>query len=834
MAIGKHSVAPALARCPVVEVLEPRMLLTAYYVSASAGTGGDGSISKPFQTIQAAANIVSAGDVVNIAGGTYTNQVTVTRSGTATSPITFQRQSGTVTISVAARFDSDAGVFVNGARNLIFDGIGVKDVTPAGSPQDLQGYRIIDAENVTVKNVHTQDTKFSGLLARDSKNITVLDSYFQNAGSKGETGSNENVTLMSVAGFLVKGNTIAGGGREGLCVKGFSSNGSLEDNVVHGMSRLGIYVSNRHAALNNITVDRNVVYGTGAFGITLAIEEDEDPAGKPVGYTNNVKIRNNIVYNNAKSGIIIARYGADGLRKDILIENNTSYGNGVGTSNFAVGILVESSNVENIRVRNNIAMDNRSGQIAKRKLTTGQIPVTSENNIIWGAAAGTASWVNLGELEADSRFVDAAHSDFRLNSTSPAIDYGTLTEAPADDFLRNPREGLPDAGAYEYVAPGYPLGFTWDREADWTPGTVASSSQGNPDDDANGQPTWNYEYATGDALASADPWYKSARTALVWDPDWWGAPGVWAKAVDVGGAAASDRLVHVLNAAGRDQIPVARWSNPSGEAQTLDITATVRFNWVNGASGDAEIALVNLTEAGEFVPLYTATRNSSGGGWQILSFSIPSLHVEAGGAILLSVRGQGTTGSVALYDDVVLTIDPDAPAVASTTVNDGNVQRSMVNTLTVRFSENVTLAPDAVSLLYSDGSAIPGLSIIAANPSGDGRTWEISFPDSPLIGGSLPDGSYNLAISAAGVRDLSSQTLAGDYSYAFHRLFGDSDGDRDVDGVDLGAFRRSYVWYFDFDGNGMVTDSDQREFTDRLLGLWTLGQSRARLGYLPT
>lgn len=819
---NRSGITPNCGRPAVVELFEPRLLLTAYYVSASAAAGGNGTISKPFQTIQAAANIVNPGDVVNIAGGTYTDQVTVSRSGTLTSPITFQRQSGTVTISVAARFDSDAGVYVNGAKNLVFDGIGVKDVTPAGNLHDLQGYRIMDAENVTVKSAHTQDTRFSGLLARDSKNITVLDSFFENAGTKGDNGSNENVTLNNITGFLVKGNTIAGGGREGLCVKGFSSNGSLEDNTVYGMSRLGIYVSNRHAALNNITVDRNRVYDTGAFGICLAIEEDDDPTGKPIGTTTNVKIRNNIVYNNAKSGIILARYIGDGPRKDILIENNTVYGNGVGTTNVAFGILVETSNVEDIRIRNNIAMDNRSGQIAKRKLTSGQIPVTSENNVTWGVDAAPANWVQLEDLKADPLFVDAANVDFRLTRRSPAIDYGTWTEAPADDYLRNTRTVAPDAGAYEYQVPDYPLGFTWDREVDWTPGVTAGSPVGNPDDDANACPAWYYEYATGDALTSANPWYTSVRTSLVWDADWWGAAGVWAKAVDTGGAVGSNRLIHVLNDAGRNQIPVARWANPTAKAQTLDISATVRFSWVSGASGDADMAMVMLTESGEIVPLYTASRNSAGGSLT-LSFSIPNLEVEAGASILLSVRGQGTTGSVQLYDDVVLRVDSDAPAVASTLVNDGHVQRSMVNGLTVRFGENVTLAAGAVSLLARNGSAVPGVNVVATNPTGDQRTWEISFPDSPLIGGSLPDGIYKLLIASGGVRDLSDQPLAGDYSFGFHRLFGDSDGDRDVDTMDMTAFKRSlnrpsnYVWYFDFDGGNAVTSTDLLQFKARML-----------------
>ena len=57
-----------------------------------------------------------------------------------------------------------------------------------------------------------------------------------------------------------------------------------------------------------------------------------------------------------------------------------------------------------------------------------------------------------------------------------------------------------------------------------------------------------------------------------------------------------------------------------------------------------------------------------------------------------------------------------------------------------------------------------------------------------------------------------------------YRLFGDSDGDRDVDGADRdlfrSAFRQSsgdagYLWYFDFDGDGDVDGRDNGQFNRR-------------------
>jgi hypothetical protein len=56
------------------------------------------------------------------------------------------------------------------------------------------------------------------------------------------------------------------------------------------------------------------------------------------------------------------------------------------------------------------------------------------------------------------------------------------------------------------------------------------------------------------------------------------------------------------------------------------------------------------------------------------------------------------------------------------------------------------------------------------------------------------------------------------------RLFGDSDGDGDVDWLDRELFRSAlkkrageagYLWYFDFDGDGDVDGQDNGQFNRR-------------------
>ena len=61
----------------------------AYYVSADGNDRNAGTFDQPFQTIQKAASLATAGETVYIRGGTYREHVTPKNSGSAGNPITF-------------------------------------------------------------------------------------------------------------------------------------------------------------------------------------------------------------------------------------------------------------------------------------------------------------------------------------------------------------------------------------------------------------------------------------------------------------------------------------------------------------------------------------------------------------------------------------------------------------------------------------------------------------------------------------------------------------------------------------------------------------------------
>jgi hypothetical protein len=239
-------------------------------------------------------------------------------------------------------------------------------------------------------------------------------------------------------------------------------------------------------------------------------------------------------------------------------------------------------------------------------------------------------------------------------------------------------------------------------------------------------------------------------------------------------------------------------------------------------SGTAPGTLVG-TVTGGGTTYNVAVSGMTGEGSVIASIAVGKAHDAA-----------GNSNAASTSTDNTVMFDPTPVTVQSIVVNDGNAQRSKVSSLTVTFSEIVAVDAGAFEVRNKGTSQL--VTVAHAIQTIGGKTVAtLTFTNLTQTDYySLKDGEYQLTVYGGKVHDSDTGTNLdgdGDGQFGgnrvfgalaadnFFRKFGDSDGDRDVDSVDLLRFRQAYSgtykWYFDFEGDGDVDSVDLLRFRQR-------------------
>jgi len=412
----------------VLEAMEGRQLLSTYTV----GAGGN------FTTLQAAANVVKAGDVVNVAAGNYAG-FQLSTSGTSSSPITFNAAAGTV---------------VNGA------------------PADLNGE--IDISGCSYVTLNGFDLPIDGSTA-------------SRAGIWGGGYAGDNVQ-----GLVLENNTITGADCWGILV-GFVSNSLITGNTISGTQvQHGIYVGN---SPTNDTISDNTLFNNRGCGIEVNADVTQGGAGIATGilitgntmYNNaegqgasinfdgvqNSVIENNLIYNAQRNGIALYQINGDGPSSGDKIIDNTIVVNGNGASGWAAVQAIDGA-INTTIIGNVLSAAEMSLEIDG----SSQAGLVSDYNA-FGAAGidptgnGYTSNISFSAWQAEgfdthsiyigsalsTDFVNASAGNLTLAAGSPMIGTGTATDAPATDYYGNgrPTSGRYDIGAIQYQGTPAPV-----------------------------------------------------------------------------------------------------------------------------------------------------------------------------------------------------------------------------------------------------------------------------------------------------------------------------------------------------------------------------------------
>jgi len=236
----------------------------------------------------------------------------------------------------------------------------------------------------------------------------------------------------TLQGFTITGGTATFG--SGLAVSGTGSliTGNIFDGNAQGAGGYGAAIGGNVASP---TIERNIFRNNTC---------DTQWLSGVVSFINgsSPRIVNNVFENNPCAAINMTLPQGNAPQ----VVNNTFVGNAVGVRVSRQVPQTTEIYRNNIFVGNGVALKFDFGSDADNPAWTNNLLFANTTDYVSTASQTGAN----GNISADPLFVDQAAGNYRLQAGSPAINAGSILNAPAVDFDGTSRSGAIDIGAFEH------------------------------------------------------------------------------------------------------------------------------------------------------------------------------------------------------------------------------------------------------------------------------------------------------------------------------------------------------------------------------------------------
>ncbi|WP_431808914.1 right-handed parallel beta-helix repeat-containing protein [Lysinibacillus sphaericus] len=411
------------------------------YVATNGHDDNVGTKSKPFRTLKKAALEASAGTTVLIRKGNYHEKLVVKHSGTKSKPITFKAYNKEkVVLSGKDLKDVEedvALVVINNKNYVTISGLTIQDLSTDLAGETIMGIYVTgSSSHITLDNNHVQriethadDGNGHGIAIYGTgtmKDINISNNTLEDLklGASESLVLNGNIDVFKVENNIVRRSDNIGIdliGYEGISndkKEDFVRNGIVKNNIVYEISSYGNPAYGKDYAAGgiyvdggkNITIEKNTVYKS-----DIGIEATSEHAKK---YADNIKIINNIIYENFYTGISIGGYDEDrGGTINSTISQNILYRN--DTKGLDGGQLLLQYDTKNNVIERNVLTAGPSRIFISNYFTANQ-KNKLQKNVFHKEKGETGIWIwKEKEYTSFPKFQKASKSDEKSSYIDP-------------------------------------------------------------------------------------------------------------------------------------------------------------------------------------------------------------------------------------------------------------------------------------------------------------------------------------------------------------------------------------------------------------------------------
>lgn len=305
-------------------LLQPKTGGRTYYVDPNGSDSNPGTYSAPFRTINKAAQVAKAGDVVNIRPGTYRESVRVRNGGTAGRPIVFQATGRGKVVLTGGSYNFTPAEYYGGVKNygaihvtlrgLVFRNYAplVSDIKRRAAVAAIRGWKI--------EECLFDAAGYSGLDIRGDS-VTVVRSTFLNHHTLAVTASAETwqrkLRRPRLIDVIIRGNhtrpdPLYGDGAMKV-MKFYHTADAVVDNVEsYENFGPGIWFDTNNT--NYVVRNSYLHHNYGESGRGLFIEVSKSPG----------LVENNIFAGNSVSGVTVANSTGVTINHNLFVRNARS------------------------------------------------------------------------------------------------------------------------------------------------------------------------------------------------------------------------------------------------------------------------------------------------------------------------------------------------------------------------------------------------------------------------------------------------------------------------------------------------------------------------------